>query len=53
MTNLECPHVQTDRWAAIFVAILVIDHGKISIVDHGEEFDNSNPYMKFGNLGNK
>ena len=40
--------MQTDRRAAILVAFLVIGYWKMSIVDIGKEFDESNPYMKFG-----
>ena len=47
-TKLERPHMQTDRQVAILVAILVTVHQKISTVDLGKEFDESNPYMKFG-----
>ena len=36
--------MQTDRQAAI----LAIVHQKMSTVDLGKEFDESNPYMKFG-----
>ena len=35
--------MQTDRQVAILVAILVIIHRKISTVDLGKEFDESNP----------
>ena len=40
--------MQTDRRAAILTAILFIVHRKISTVNLGKEFDESNPYMKFG-----
>ena len=40
--------MQTDRRAAILVAVLVIVHRKIFTADLGKEFDESNPYMKFG-----
>ena len=38
----------TDKLAAILAAILLIVLHKISTVDLGEEFDESNSYMKFG-----
>ena len=40
--------MQTDRWAAILATILFIVNGKISTVNLGKEFDESNPYIKFG-----
>ena len=39
--------MQTDKLAAILVAILVIVHWTISTVDLGKELDESNPYIKF------
>ena len=48
MTKLECPHVQTDRPNTILVAILVVVHLKITTVNLGKEFDESNPCLKYG-----
>ena len=40
--------MRTQHEAAILVAILVIVHRTKPIFKHGPEFDESNPYMKFG-----